>query len=59
MMTEVVGELGLGRVTWEVWEGWEHGKLRWKLRCPSHEGHVRFRVSGLATLVYIDRKSVV
>ena len=53
MMTEVVGELGSGRVTWKVWEGWERGKLRWKLRCPSHEGHVRFRVSGLATLVYI------
>ena len=49
MMTEVVGELGSGEVTWEVWEGWE----RRKLRCPSHEGHVRFRVSGLAMLIYI------
>ena len=46
MMTEVVGELGLGGV---MWEGWERGKLR----CPSREGHVRFRVSWLATLVYI------
>ena len=49
MMTEVIGELGLHGVMWEVWEGWEHGKLR----CPSREGHVRFRVSGPATLVYI------
>ena len=49
MMTEVVGELGSARVTWEVWEGWERGKLR----CPSREGHVRFRVIGLATLIYI------
>lgn len=49
MMTKVVGELGLAGVTWEVWEGWECGKLR----CPLREGHVCFRVSGLATLVYI------
>ena len=49
MMTKVVGELGRAGVTWEVWEGWE----REKLRCPSCEGHVRYRVSGLATLVYI------
>ena len=46
MMTEVVGELGSARFTWE---GWEHGKLR----CPLREGHVRFRVSWLVTLVYI------
>ena len=46
MMTEVVGDLGLGGV---IWEGYERGKLR----CPSREGHVCFRVSGLATLVYI------
>ena len=53
MMTKVIGELGSHGVMWEVWEGWEHGKLRWKLRCPSREGHVHFRVSGPATLVYI------
>ena len=48
-MTEVVGDLGLGGV---MWEGWERGKLR----CPIGfrvSGHVCFRVSGLATLVYI------
>ena len=49
MMTEVVGELGSAGVRWEVWAGWERGKLR----CPSRERHVHFRVNGLATLVYI------
>ena len=49
MMTEVVRELGSGGVTWEVWEGWERGKLMWNLKSPSREGHVHFRVSWLAT----------
>ena len=43
MMIEVVGELGSVGVTWEVWKGWERGKLRW----TSREWDVRFRVSGL------------
>ena len=46
MITEVVGELGSGGVTWE---GWERGKLMWNLKSPSREGHVHFRVSWLAT----------